>query len=38
MTTLTLDVRDATKQFGEGDTAVTAVRGVSLAVQPGRSS
>ncbi len=35
MTTLTLDVRDATKQFGEGDTAVTAVRGVSLAVQPG---
>jgi len=35
MTTLTLDVRDATKRFGEGDTAVTAVRGVSLAVEPG---
>ena len=35
MTTLTLDVRDATKRFGEGDTAVAAVRGVSLAVEPG---
>jgi putative ABC transport system ATP-binding protein len=35
MTTLTLDVRDATKRFGEGDSAVTAVRGVSLAVEPG---
>ncbi len=35
MTTLTLDVRHATKRFGEGDTAVTAVRGVSLAVAPG---
>ena len=35
MTTLTLDVREATKRFGEGDTAVTAVRGVSLAVEPG---
>ena len=35
MTTLTLDVRNATKRFGDGDTAVTAVRGVSLAVEPG---
>ena len=35
MTTLTLDVRDVTKRFGDGDTAVTAVRGVSLAVEPG---
>ena len=35
MTTLTLDVRDATKRFGEGDTAVVAVHGVSLAVEPG---
>jgi putative ABC transport system ATP-binding protein len=35
MTTVTLDVRNATKRFGEGDTAVTAVRGVSLAVAPG---
>ena len=35
MTTLTLDVRDATKRFGEGATAVTAVRGVSLAVEAG---
>ena len=35
MTTLTLDVRAATKRFGDGDTAVTAVRGVSLAVAPG---
>ena len=35
MTTLTLDVRDVTKQFGDGDNAVTAVRGVSLAVAPG---
>lgn len=35
MTTLTLDVRNATKQFGDGDTTVTAVRGVSLAVEPG---
>ena len=35
MTTLTLDVRDITKQFGDGDNAVTAVRGVSLAVAPG---
>ena len=35
MTTLTLDVRDVSKRFGEGDTAVAAVRGVSLAVEPG---
>lgn len=35
MKTLTLDVRAATKRFGDGDTAVTAVRGVSLAVAPG---
>jgi putative ABC transport system ATP-binding protein len=35
MTTLTLDVRNASKRFGDGDTAITAVRGVSLAVEPG---
>jgi len=35
VTTLTLDVRDVTKRFGDGDTAVTAVREVSLAVEPG---
>ena len=35
MTTLTLDVREVSKRFGEGDTAVAAVRGVSLAVMPG---
>jgi len=35
MTALTLDVRDATKRFGDGDTGVLAVRGVSLAVEPG---
>ncbi|MEX0630414.1 MAG: ATP-binding cassette domain-containing protein [Chloroflexota bacterium] len=35
MTTLTLDVRDVSKRFGEGATAVAAVRGVSLAVEPG---
>jgi putative ABC transport system ATP-binding protein len=35
MTTLTLDVRDVSKRFGDGDTAVLAVRGVSLAVEPG---
>ncbi|HJW74894.1 MAG TPA: ATP-binding cassette domain-containing protein [Thermoleophilia bacterium] len=35
MTALTLDVRDVTKRFGDGETAVLAVRGVSLAVQPG---
>jgi putative ABC transport system ATP-binding protein len=35
MTTLTLDVRNATKRFGEGDAAVTAVRSVSLGVEPG---
>jgi putative ABC transport system ATP-binding protein len=28
-------VRDVTKRFGDGETAVAAVRGVSLAVQPG---
>ena len=35
MTTFTLDVRAVSKRFGDGDTAVTAVRGVSLAVAPG---
>ena len=35
MTTLTLDVRAASKRFGDGDNAVTAVRAVSLAVSPG---
>jgi putative ABC transport system ATP-binding protein len=35
MTALTLDVRDVTKRFGDGDAAVLAVRGVSLAVLPG---
>jgi putative ABC transport system ATP-binding protein len=35
MTTLTLDARDVSKRFGSGDTAVAAVRGVSLAVEPG---
>jgi len=31
----TLDVRNVTKRFGDGDTAVTAVRDVSLAIEPG---
>ena len=35
MTALTLDVRDVTKRFGDGETGVIAVRGVSLAVEPG---
>ncbi len=35
MTALTLDVRNVCKRFGNGDTAVLAVRGVSLAVAPG---
>jgi putative ABC transport system ATP-binding protein len=35
MTALTLDVRDVTKRFGDGETGVVAVRGVSLAVEPG---
>jgi putative ABC transport system ATP-binding protein len=35
MTALTLDVRDVTKRFGDGATAVLAVRGVSLAVEAG---
>jgi len=35
MTTLTLDVRDVSKRFGSGDTAVVAVREVSLAVESG---
>jgi len=35
MTALTLDVRGVTKRFGDGDTAVLAVRGVSLAVESG---
>jgi putative ABC transport system ATP-binding protein len=32
---LTLDVRDVVRRFGDGDAAVTAVAGVSLAVEPG---
>lgn len=32
---LTLDLRDVTRHFGEGETAVLAIRGVSLAVAPG---
>ncbi|GAB1820950.1 ABC transporter ATP-binding protein [Herbidospora sp. RD11066] len=32
---LVLDVRDATKVYGEGETAVHALRGVSLQVEPG---
>jgi putative ABC transport system ATP-binding protein len=35
MTALTLDVRDVSKRFGDGATGVLAVRGVSLAVEPG---
>jgi len=35
MTALTLDVRDVTKRFGDGETGVVAVRGVSLSVEPG---
>jgi putative ABC transport system ATP-binding protein len=35
MNTLTLDVRDVTKRYGDGETAVTAVDGVSLEVRPG---
>ena len=35
MTTLTLDVREVSKRFGDGETAVAAVVGVSLAVEPG---
>lgn len=35
MTAFALVVRDVTKRFGEGDTGVLAVRGVSLAVEPG---
>ena len=35
MTALTLEVRNATKRFGDGDTSVVAVRDVSLAVKPG---
>ena len=35
MTALTLDVREVTKRFGDGETGVTAVRNVSLAVEPG---
>ncbi len=35
MTGFTLEVRDVTKRYGDGPTAVSAVRGVSLAVQPG---
>jgi putative ABC transport system ATP-binding protein len=35
MSALTLDVRNVTKRYGDGETAVTAVRDVSLAVEPG---
>jgi putative ABC transport system ATP-binding protein len=35
MTVLTLDVIDVAKRFGDGETGVLAVRGVSLAVEPG---
>jgi putative ABC transport system ATP-binding protein len=35
MTALTLDVRNVSKRFGDGETGVLAVRGVSLAVEPG---
>ena len=35
MTTVTLDVPDVSKRFGNGETVVTAVHGVSLAVEPG---
>ena len=35
MTSPALDVRGVTRQFGDGETAVTAIRGVSLAVEPG---
>ena len=34
MTTVTLDVRNVSKQFGHGETAVTAVQAVSLEVAP----
>ena len=34
MIKVTLDVRDVSKRFGDGETAVLAVRGVSLAVEP----
>ncbi|MHB8960518.1 MAG: ATP-binding cassette domain-containing protein [Candidatus Limnocylindrales bacterium] len=35
MTAPTLDVRSVTRRFGDGEAAVVAVRGVSLAVEPG---
>ena len=35
MTALTLDVRDVSKRFGDGEAGVLAVRDVSLAVAPG---
>jgi putative ABC transport system ATP-binding protein len=35
MTAPTLDVRDVSKRFGDGETGILAVRDVSLAVQPG---
>src|SRR5213593_3730706 len=34
-TTPVVSAEDVTRRFGEGDTAVDALRGVSLAVQPG---
>ena len=35
MTTFTLEARDVTKRYGDGEAAVVAVRGVSLRVEPG---
>ena len=35
MTTYTLEARDVTKRYGDGEAAVVAVRGVSLRVEPG---
>jgi putative ABC transport system ATP-binding protein len=35
MTAVRLEIRNVTKRFGEGETEVTAVRDVSLAVEPG---
>jgi putative ABC transport system ATP-binding protein len=35
MNALTLDIRNVTKRYGDGETAVTAVHDVSLAVEPG---
>ena len=35
MNALALDVRNVTKRYGDGETAVTAVHDVSLEVRPG---